>query len=192
MLHNSEISTISTVFNGQLLFPIQVLVFSKRKNKIQMEFNFTFIYIMKFMFDQANHLEETLYIISVCMYFLLNIICIIFHFDEYVPKHERTIRYVLSFIQIPMVERRPNSDSRTSVIFSLKNQIGGLARALQVFQVWFHYSYLNIVGNITETIASTKKKRKDYSKLIQQLNYLNTLLVTLKVPNITFIVEFLV
>ncbi|XP_078041198.1 tryptophan hydroxylase isoform X2 [Augochlora pura] len=35
---------------------------------------------------------------------------------------------------IPMVERRPNNDVKSSVIFSLKNQVGGLARALQVFQ----------------------------------------------------------
>lgn len=37
-------------------------------------------------------------------------------------------------------------DSRNSVIFSLKNQVGGLARALQVFQVskLFIY-YYNIV-----------------------------------------------
>ncbi|XP_015429417.1 PREDICTED: tryptophan 5-hydroxylase 1 [Dufourea novaeangliae] len=35
---------------------------------------------------------------------------------------------------IPMVERRPNNDTKSSVVFSLKNQVGGLARALQVFQ----------------------------------------------------------
>nr|XP_034184941.1 tryptophan 5-hydroxylase 1 [Osmia lignaria] len=35
---------------------------------------------------------------------------------------------------IPMVERQPNKDSKNSVVFSLKNQVGGLARALQVFQ----------------------------------------------------------
>ncbi|XP_003702029.1 tryptophan hydroxylase isoform X2 [Megachile rotundata] len=35
---------------------------------------------------------------------------------------------------IPMVERKPNSDNKNSVVFSLKNQVGGLARALQVFQ----------------------------------------------------------
>ncbi|XP_060832488.1 tryptophan 5-hydroxylase 1 [Bombus pascuorum] len=35
---------------------------------------------------------------------------------------------------IPMVERKSNSDNKNSVVFSLKNQIGGLARALQVFQ----------------------------------------------------------
>lgn len=34
-----------------------------------------------------------------------------------------------------MVERKSNNDNKNSVVFSLKNQIGGLARALQVFQV---------------------------------------------------------
>ncbi|XP_076170081.1 tryptophan hydroxylase [Ptiloglossa arizonensis] len=36
--------------------------------------------------------------------------------------------------EIPMVERQPCSDNKSSVVFSLKNQVGGLARALQVFQ----------------------------------------------------------
>ncbi|XP_023289684.1 tryptophan 5-hydroxylase 1 isoform X2 [Orussus abietinus] len=36
--------------------------------------------------------------------------------------------------EIPMVEKDPTSDDKNSVVFSLKNQVGGLARALQVFQ----------------------------------------------------------
>lgn len=35
---------------------------------------------------------------------------------------------------IPLVERDTNCDNKNSVVFSLKNQVGGLARALQVFQ----------------------------------------------------------
>lgn len=36
---------------------------------------------------------------------------------------------------MPLVEKVANSDTKNSVVFSLKNQVGGLARALQVFQV---------------------------------------------------------
>ncbi|XP_043502580.1 tryptophan 5-hydroxylase 1 [Polistes fuscatus] len=36
--------------------------------------------------------------------------------------------------EIPMLETENNSENKNSVIFSLKNQVGGLARALQVFQ----------------------------------------------------------
>lgn len=42
---------------------------------------------------------------------------------------------VLSFVQIPMDQNEGNVN-KNSVIFSLKNQVGGLARALQVFQVY--------------------------------------------------------
>lgn len=45
-------------------------------------------------------------------------------------------RRVSSFIQIPLDENNSANDNKNSVIFSLKNQIGGLARALQVFQVY--------------------------------------------------------
>jgi len=50
------------------------------------------------------------------------------------------------------VSGRPDAtrfDSRNSVIFSLKNRVGGLAQALQVFQVSrFHYIKLFIVLNV--------------------------------------------
>lgn len=36
---------------------------------------------------------------------------------------------------MPMMERNSNHDKTNSLVFSLKNQVGGLARALQVFQV---------------------------------------------------------
>ncbi|XP_074100812.1 tryptophan hydroxylase [Cotesia typhae] len=42
------------------------------------------------------------------------------------PLHKST--------NIPMVKKMEHSDNKSSVVFSLKNQIGGLARALQVFQ----------------------------------------------------------
>lgn len=45
-----------------------------------------------------------------------------------------------------MVERKSNNDNKNSVVFSLKNQIGGLARALQVFQV----RYLTMLHNSTK------------------------------------------
>ncbi|KAK0181410.1 hypothetical protein PV327_003699 [Microctonus hyperodae] len=35
---------------------------------------------------------------------------------------------------IPMMEKVSESDTKNSIVFSLKNQVGGLARALQVFQ----------------------------------------------------------
>ncbi|XP_043286275.1 tryptophan 5-hydroxylase 1 [Venturia canescens] len=35
---------------------------------------------------------------------------------------------------IPLVERTETNETKNSVVFSLKNQVGGLARALQVFQ----------------------------------------------------------
>ncbi|KAL2729424.1 tryptophan 5-hydroxylase 1 [Vespula squamosa] len=35
---------------------------------------------------------------------------------------------------IPMLERESSNENKNSVVFSLKNQVGGLARALQVFQ----------------------------------------------------------
>lgn len=45
-------------------------------------------------------------------------------------------------------------DSRNSVIFSLKNRVGGLAQALQVFQVSrYHYIKLFIVLNMDNLIS---------------------------------------
>jgi hypothetical protein len=35
-------------------------------------------------------------------------------------------------------------DPHNSVVFSLKNQVGGLARALQVFQVMFRFFFANL------------------------------------------------
>lgn len=61
-------------------------------------------------------------------------------------RDERLIRHGLSFIQIPERENNPTND-KNSVIFSLKNQVGGLARALQVFQVRFILSVFNMLKN---------------------------------------------
>ena len=54
---------------------------------------------------------------------------------------------------MPLVERASNSDTTNSVVFSLKNQVGGLARALQVFQARFSISS-QLINYVTHTIYS--------------------------------------
>lgn len=68
------------------------------------------------------------------------------------------LNYILHIFQARTMSGRSDParfDSRSSVIFSLKNQVGGLARALQVFQV----SVLTILSNI---LILTIKVLKSY------------------------------
>lgn len=56
------------------------------------------------------------------------------------PFQNTTLKIVLTNIpvylsKVPMVEKVESNDTKNSVVFSLKDQVGGLARALQVFQV---------------------------------------------------------
>lgn len=100
-------------------------------------------------------------------------------------RDERLIRHGLSFIQIPERENNPTND-KNSVIFSLKNQVGGLARALQVFQVRFIFSVFNMPTlknyvilslnffrnylNLTERAKSDNKKMYDAAKFSKKFS----------------------
>ncbi|KYM82227.1 Tryptophan 5-hydroxylase 1 [Atta colombica] len=60
---------------------------------------------------------------------------------------------------IPENENNSTSDNKNSVIFSLKNQVGGLARALQVFQRPFPYRTKDLGINVVH-IESRKSLRR--------------------------------
>lgn len=80
-------------------------------------------------------------------------------------RYRQLLRYLLSFVQIPMVERKSNNDNKNSVVFSLKNQIGGLARALQVFQVYLTRRSERKRNNFIEFIILFKKTNISYKNI---------------------------
>ena len=65
-------------------------------------------------------------------------------------------------------------DPHNSVVFSLKNQVGGLARALQVFQVMFRYFFANlrrIISLLTEVFLFLQVHLLNYSTYLNQSLY---------------------
>ena len=70
-------------------------------------------------------------------------------------------------------------DPHNSVVFSLKNQVGGLARALQVFQVMFRSANLRRITSLLIKVSLFVQ-----ADLLKHSTYLNESLYSIYIPQL--------